>query len=751
MKKFLAFFTATLLLFGGVFMIYWKHIRPSEYMVFVESFGHGVVTVDSKNTVGTDEKYRVACENGQTLTLNINPERTDSTYYNLKKLIVNGVNVTDEVNMLQYKVTADKKLNVLAFFKKGKRPEGYKAEEATSSIKKPEIDKYADNKYIGSYAAYDIKDPCIFYDEKSEYYYCFGSDNVVIKSKDLVNWTSRTTYFPTPEEAQSNAIMSFSAFKSVKKWAKEHGYGNDLTYSNESQDRTPLAPEIIYRKGVYYLYFSLTKTADANESAIFCVTTDDLAKAIETKKWKDAGLVISTCGRHAGTEIVEDEATGEKTKHSVKASYDKANAVHPAVISTENGLFMIYGGSYGREKISGEIYMVELSPKTGLLKAASPLNSQGEVVSTLHGSSRFQAGTLVARPGRIPALSKNEGSLLSGADIVYNKSTGYYYLFLTYGVQESNYNIRVARSKSPEGPYSDFTEADMSSFGKSSRNNQYTKGLMLLGGYNFLSSSNGGVTYTDIGRASIGSPSIIKTSGNKWFMASQSQLYYKIGSVITTGAAQAAQNGLADVYPFPSLEIRELKWTVDGWPLACPETYSGTAASTKIKQASLYGNWDVVVFEPTGNADDYKAVERNTSQTVTILEKAVITERDITKGRKLSTEGTLAKADGYYTVVIDSVKYSIYPMAVWDFELDEGTIVFTGYSEDGNAIWGKKNFSDALGINTTTFYYVLSMCDEAVQSEYAEKMQKISSNPSQTDIDAMTGELVEIVLSSTDE
>ena len=123
MKKFLAFFTATVLLFAGVFLIYWKYVRPSEYMVFVQSFGHGVITVDSKETVGTDEKYRVTCDNGQELTLNINPERTDSTYYNLKKLIVNGVNVTDEVNMLQYKVKADKKLNVLAFFKKGKRPE----------------------------------------------------------------------------------------------------------------------------------------------------------------------------------------------------------------------------------------------------------------------------------------------------------------------------------------------------------------------------------------------------------------------------------------------------------------------------------------------------------------------------------------------------------------------------------------------------------------------------------------------------
>ncbi|MBQ3137186.1 MAG: family 43 glycosylhydrolase [Clostridia bacterium] len=746
MKKFLAFFTATLLLFGGVFLIYWKYVRPSDYMVFVESFGHGVVTVDSKNTVGTDEKYRVACDNGQVLTLNINPERTDNTYYNLKKLIVNGENVTDEVNMLQYKVTANKKINVLAFFKKGKRPEGYKAEEATADIKAPNIEKYADNKYLGSYGAYDIKDPCIFYDEKSGYYYCFGSDNVVVKSKDMVNWSSRTTYFPTPEEAQNNAVMTFSAFKSVNKWAKAHGYGKDESFSNETQDRTPLSPEIIYRKGVYYLYFSLSKTADANESAIFCVKTDDLARAVETKEWTDVGLVISTCGVHGGTTTVENSETGEKTQKSTKAFYDEANAVHPAVISTDKGLFMIYGGSYGREKIGGEIYLTELSSKTGLLKKDSPYNQKGEAVSLLHGGEGFKSGTLIADPGRIPALSKKDGSLLSGADIVYNKSTGCYYLFLTYGVQESNYNIRVAKATAPEGPYTDFYGNDMSDFGKSGRNNQYTKGLMLIGGYNFVSSSNGSVAYSDTGRASVGSPSIIKTANGKWFMASQSQLYYKLDSVITTGAAQAVSKAVPDVYPFPSLEIRELKWTSDGWPMAMPEVYSGTAAATKIKQASLYGNWDTVIFDSTGDSDDYKAVARNTSQTVTILENAVITEKDIAKNRKLNTEGNLAKEDGYYTVVIDSVKYNIYPSAVWDFELEEGTLVFTGYSEDGTTIWAKKNFSDALGINTTTFNYVLSMCDEAVQSEYNQKLQKISQNPSQTDIDAMTGELVDIVL-----
>lgn len=746
MKKFFAFFTATLILFAAVFVIYWEYVRPEDYVVFIESFGHGVVTVDSKETSGTDEKYKVVCENGQELTLNINPERTDSTYYNLKKLIINGENVTDQVNMLQYKATVDGKLNILAFFKKGKRPSGYEIEEAAASVDSPEIDRYADNKYIGSYAAYDIEDPSVIYDEKSGYYYCFGSDNVVIKSTDLLNWTSRTTYFPYPDGASSNAIMSFSAFESVEKWAKEHGYGKDETYSEKNQDRTPLSPEIIYRNGTYYLYFSLSKTEDANESAIFCVKTDDLAKSIETKEWQDVGLVISTCGRHAGTEIVEDE-NGEKTKHSVKASYDAANAVHPSVINTDNGLFMAYGCSYGRSHIGGEIYIVELSTKTGLLKADSNYNSTGDVVSTLHGSSRYQAGTLIADPGRIPALSKTDGSLVSGADIVYNKDTGYYYLFVTYGESASNYNIRIARAKTLEGPYLDYNGMNMADFGTSARNNQYTKGFKLIGGYNFASSSGGGVAYTDIGRASIGSPAVIKTTKGNWFVCSQSQLYFKVDSLITTGAATAEEYGI-ETFAYPCLEVREIKWSTDGWPMACPETYSGVAGSKKVKQSSLYGNWDVVVFDNSGDSDNYKAVERNVSSTVTVLENAVISSKDIEKNRKLKVSTPLVKEDGYYTLTVDSVRYSIYPTAVWDWELEEGTIVFTGIGEDGSTIWGKKNFSDALGINTDVFYYVLGMCDETVKEEYQNKMQEISSNPSQADIDAMTGELVDIVLSA---
>lgn len=738
-KKSTIFLVITLALFATVIGMYFRYIHQSDCIVFVESFDHGVITVENDETVGSDEKFSFSCKRGEEITININPERTDTTYYNLDKLFVNGENVTKQVNMLQYKTKVSGKLTILASFKKGKRPSNYKADQSTLDIEKPQLISPFGDGYLGSYAAYDIKDPSVIYDSESGYYYCFGSDNVVVKSTDLINWGARTTYFPHDASASSNAIMSFSTFECVENWAKAHGYGEDELYSDENQDRTPLSPDIIKVDGTYYLYFSLSKISGANESAIFCVKTDDLEQAIATKQWEEVGLVISSCGRHGG-KIMEDGK-----KKTVSTHYDGANAVHPSVIKTDKGMFMAYGGYYGNDNIDGEIYLLELSSSTGLPKKESAINSQGPTISTLHGSSLRTAGKLIADPGRIPALSKNDGSLVTACDIVYNKSQGYYYLFITYGNESTNYNIRVARSNTIDGPYVDYNGENLSEFASGFGKSQYDKGTLLAGGYTFLSSSDGGVVYSDIGRASIGAPCIIKTSDDDWFMAAQSQLYFKNDQGITTGSENITHNA-ESIYSKASLEVRELFWSKDGWPMAEPEVYSGENADRAIKKSSLYGNWDVIIFSSQGDAKDYKAVERSTSQIITLHEKAVITYEDIKKNRKLNTEGILAKTDGYYTVSLDGVAYNIYPSALWDWELDEGSIVFTGIGEDGSTIWGKKNTSASLGIYNDAFNYVLEQCDEATREKYNKKVSKISSNPSQYDIDNMTDQLIDIIL-----
>jgi len=741
-KKFFAFFGATVILFAMLLGIYVKYIRYDSYMVFVESFDHGVITVDSGTTKGSDSKYRVECKPGQEITFNINPERNDSVYYNLKSLFVNGQNVTKKVNMLQYKTTVDGKMTVLATFSKGKRPADDKVDKEVTGIKKPSVDRPANNPYLGSAAAYDITDPSIIYDEKSGYFYCFGSDNVVIKSKDLVNWTGRTTYFPSPENAQSNAVMNFNTFPGVKKWAAAHGYSDDITYSGNDEDRTPLAPDIVKIGNTYYLYFSLSKVEGANESAIFCVKTNNLERAVSEKDWDDVGLIISSCGNHGGAKVNEN---GER--ENIKEYYDEANAVHPSVITTDNGVFMVYGGYYGEDRIDGEIYLVELNSNNGKLKKDSRYSKQGPIVATLHGDNRFNAGTVVADPGRIPALGKGNGSLISGADLIYNSKTGYYYLLTTYGVEESNYEIRVARSKSVEGPYVDYNGNEMNDFGNSGKNNQYTKGTQLLSGYGFTQSSEGCVSYADIGRASMGSPSMIYTKNGNWFAACQSQSYFNANGEISTGSA-AAQAAGVPVEAYPALDMREIKFTEDGWPVAMSQMYSGEKAKTNLKTSNLYGNWDVIVFDKNADSKDYKAVKRNASQTVTVLKNATVTKTDIEKGKALNLTDTVKKSGDCFILKIDGVEYKIYPAILWDWELSEGSITFSGIGSDGSIIWGKKNTSGALGIYTDTFYYVLDMCDEATQKSYNKKIKKISSNPSQSNIDSMTNSIIKKLMTT---
>lgn len=734
-KKFMAFFLATAILLIAVGMMYLRYMIPSEYPVFIESFSHGVMTVDDNETKGSDNKYVVMCKPGETITININPERTDSNYYNLSKLIVNGENVTDQVSMLQYKTKVQEKLTVLAFFKKGKKPEKTK-EDTSVEYNEPSILTKANTEYFGSENAYDFEDPSIIYDSKSEYYYCFGSGNKVMRSKDLLNWENRTTYFPTPENAESDHVMDFGEFVSVSKWAKSHGYDKDLSNSTSSNNREPIGPDIIKIGSYYYLYFSLSKSLNANESAIFCVRTTDLEYSVENKDWQDVGLVISTCGRNS-----------ESDKENPKYYYDASNAVHPSIFKDKDGgLFMAYGSYFGREIIQGGIYLLELNSKTGLLSKNEAYNSRGDEISTLHGKNRFHTGLLIAKPGKVPALGRKEGSLVTASDLIYDNSTGYYYMFVTYGDSQNNYNIRVARSQSVNGPYLDYNGQSMSKFGKSKSNNQYTKGLKLIGGYNFEMSSNGGVSYSDVGKASTGSPSIIKTADGKWVMASQSRVYYKVGDEIYTGEKEFDEEDEVKADMKPALEIRQIFFDENDWPIALAEAYTGEQAKSNIKQSQMNGNWDVIIFDNGASSENYKAIERSVSAPVTIMNSVAISETDIAQNTNLSKLKFEKKTKYSYEMLLDGVTYTIYPTIAWDWELDEGTLVFSGVGDDGSTIWGKKNYSSFVGISTDAFDYLLSFASDSVQSEYKEKMSEISSNPSQTAIDKMTKEVADIIL-----
>lgn len=211
---------------------------------------------------------------------------------------------------------------------------------------------------------------------KSGQYVAYSTGGVIGArlSRDRVHWTDEGNAFAEPPS-----------------WWYEY---------NDTGD--PWAPDISYRDGTYWLYYSVSSWG-SNHSAIGVATS---ASGLPGT-WTDRGKVFSS----------------ERT--------DSWNAIDPALIKADGRLWMAFGSYW-----TG-IRMVELNPRTG---------------KALEGATVHHLAT---RPDAPYAVE--------GPYIV--KHGRHYYLFASYdaccaGVN-STYKIRVGRSTSVTGPYVDSTGKPM--------------------------------------------------------------------------------------------------------------------------------------------------------------------------------------------------------------------------------------------------------------------------------------------------
>ncbi len=167
--------------------------------------------------------------------------------------------------------------------------------------------------------------------------------------------------------------------------------------------RPPLvgaAPDVIHLDGRFYMYVARGSGGRAlpNKAEIDMIWTKSLDPGSPDYKWHQGGRVASSNG-------IED-----------------CNAIDPgALFDPTTGKFWLTYGSY-----FGYIRIVQLNPKTGL--------------------------DMVPNEKPIDLAVNGEAS-----DMIYHD--GWYYLFDTHGSccdgTNSGYNIRVARSRRPTGPFAD--------------------------------------------------------------------------------------------------------------------------------------------------------------------------------------------------------------------------------------------------------------------------------------------------------
>ena len=159
-------------------------------------------------------------------------------------------------------------------------------------------------------------------------------------------------------------------------------------------------------------------------------------------------------------------------------------------------------------------------------------------------------------------------SAVSEGFIVYHPTTKYYYLFVTYGQQGCDSNIRVARSKNITGPYADSNGKsllDLDDF-------QCNIGQMCLSGYQFNQS---------FGYISPSRPSIVKTAKNSWYIS------HSINPVDENDKPKEAL-----------MQIREIKWSSTGWPLLSPCVFAGEHTQ-QMQKEWLIGDYEFIKFKPT--------------------------------------------------------------------------------------------------------------------------------------------------------
>jgi arabinan endo-1,5-alpha-L-arabinosidase len=200
----------------------------------------------------------------------------------------------------------------------------------------------------------------------------------------------------------TNNLMLASADRINFPYAGEYFPAGDPGWWKPTYSKGPWAPDVSFHNGAYWMYYAVTADVGSRQSAIGLATSPSGLPGT----WTDLGH-----------PIVTSTASGD------------FNAIDPNLLVDSQGRWWLTYGSFW----SG-IWQVSLDPQTGTPTGGAPTH-------------------LAERP-RSPGAA---GPGIEGAVVF--QSGNSYYLFASFdrccaGVN-STYNIRVGRSASPTGPYTD--------------------------------------------------------------------------------------------------------------------------------------------------------------------------------------------------------------------------------------------------------------------------------------------------------
>ncbi|MCR8657358.1 LamG-like jellyroll fold domain-containing protein [Paenibacillus endoradicis] len=495
-----------------------------------------------------------------------------------------------------------------------------------------------------------IHDPSIIKSKEGEYY-VFGSHIEAAKSSDLMSWDRFTNGYAT-----SNNQLFGNLSDNLKEsfaWAGENDADNlggfsvwapDIMWVDEYDNRDGT-------KGAYLMYYSVSSTAIRSAIGVaasqniegpyqyvetimysgFTNKEDYDAKSVINKHWENTNLA----------KLIENDIIGDVNSSWFKGDGSYNNSTYPNAIDanlyrdTEGKLWMSYGSW------SGGIFALEIDPATGSAKypGTDSTTSDGRIVDRYFGTK----------------IAGGYGKSGEGPYVEYDEQSEYFFLFVTYGWLgiDGEYNMRVFRSKSPNGP---FVDANGDSAVLTATSVHDSIGNKIMGHYNFERNigeqgSGSGIQYVSPGHNSV----YIDDETGERFVVFHTRFSQQVDGF--------------------ELRTHQLVMTEDNWLIATPYRYAGESLQA-VTESDIVGDYKYINHEQ----DSSKTVHTSTYITLNV-------DKSITG----AITGTWELIHDY-TVRL-TVNGSVYTGAFieqWDSASQAYVMAFTAMNNEGKSIWGSQ-------------------------------------------------------------
>lgn len=433
------------------------------------------------------------------------------------------------------------------------------------------------------------------------------------RSKDLVNW-----------EYLGGVMQSLPdwVIPKLNEIRKEMGLNETAANSNNFGYWAPCVRKV--RNGLYRMYYSIVCPGTLNGNGTWSerafIGMMENPNPANNNGWVDKGYVITNASdKGLNFQVAADDWAN---------CYYKWNAIDPSYLIDKDGKhYLIYGSWH-----SG-IAALELDAETGKPLNALPLpwgNNEdiaayGSLLATRRMGDRWQAS--------------------EGPEIIYNATTGYYYLFMAYDVLAVPYNTRVCRSTRIDGPYLGIDGTNLTQYG----------GEMLpvvTHPYKFSNSD---------GWVGISHCAIFDDGNGNWYYASQGRFPENVGGNPYSNALMMGH-------------VRSIRWTSNGWPVVMPERY-GAVPQVAITEDELTGKWEHIDLS-------YSYGKQKTSSSMTLSADHKITD-GTWKG------GTWSYDADKQILTANGVELCLQRETDWEANPRTHTIVYAGYT-NSKTYWGKK-------------------------------------------------------------